>query len=110
MPNRAFRAWRVNRAAKLLSMTVAMLSTSGPGSTFFRIKTVIPGTLAGEAGLQPSDVIEQVNGMPAAQWTMETLEAALSEPGRTFDPSVAGLARGEEGRHTTHADSHLVWL
>ena len=61
-----------------------------PGSTFFRIKAVIPGTPAGEAGLQPSDVIEQVNGMPAAQWTMETLEAALSEPGRTFDLAVAG--------------------
>jgi aspartyl protease/PDZ domain-containing protein len=49
-----------------------------PGATFFRIKTVIPGTPAADAGLQPSDVIEQVNGMPAAQWTMETLEAALS--------------------------------
>ena len=57
-------------------------------STFFRIKTVIPGTPATEGGLKPSDVIEQVNGIRTAQWTMETLEAALSEPGRTFDLSV----------------------
>lgn len=59
------------------------------GSPFFRIKTVIPRTPAAEAGLTSSNVIEQVNGMPAAQWTMETLEAALSEPGRTFDLLVA---------------------
>jgi len=49
---------------------------------------VIPGTPAAEGGLKPSDVIEQVNGIRTAQWTMETLEAALSEPGRTFDLSV----------------------
>ncbi len=67
------------------------------GSTFFRIKAVIPGTPAAEAGLQPSDVIEQVNGMPAAQWTMETLEAALSEPGRTFDLSLAGPSGAKRG-------------
>lgn len=59
------------------------------GSTSFRIKTVIPGTPAGDAGLQSSDVIEQINGKPAGQWTMETFEAALSEPGRTFDLSIA---------------------
>jgi Aspartyl protease/PDZ domain len=60
------------------------------GSTFFRIKAVIPGSPAAEAGLQTSDVIEQINGMPTAQWTMETLEGAFSQAGQTFDLSIAG--------------------
>jgi Aspartyl protease/PDZ domain len=54
-------------------------------SGFFLIKTVIPGTPAAETGLRSSDLIEQVNGIPAAQWTLETLEEALSEPGRSFN-------------------------
>jgi hypothetical protein len=58
-------------------------------SRFFRIKTVIPDTPAAETGLQPSDSIEQVNGIPAVQWTLEVLEEALSEPGRTFDLVVS---------------------
>jgi len=55
----------------------------------FRIKTVIPGSPAAEIGLQPSDLIEQVNGIPAIQWTLETLDEAFSEPGRTFDLVVS---------------------
>jgi len=39
--------------------------------------------------LQPSDLIEQVNGVPAKQWTLETLDEAFSEPGRTFDLVVS---------------------
>jgi predicted aspartyl protease len=58
-------------------------------SRLFRIKTVIPGSPAAETGLQPSEVIEQVNGIPAKQWTLEALEQALTEPGRTFDLVVS---------------------
>ncbi|HEV8368787.1 MAG TPA: aspartyl protease family protein [Pyrinomonadaceae bacterium] len=55
----------------------------------FRIKTVIPGSPGAEIGLQASDLIEQVNGVPAMQWTLETLDEAFSEPGRTFDLIVS---------------------
>jgi hypothetical protein len=55
----------------------------------FRIKTVIPASPAAEIGLQPFDLIEQVNGVPAKQWTLETLDEAFSEPGRTFDLVVS---------------------
>jgi len=58
-------------------------------SMFFRIKTVIPETPAAEAGLKPSDLLEQVNGISASQWTLEALEGALSEPGRNFDLIVS---------------------
>ena len=58
-------------------------------SRLFRVRTVIPGSPAASVGLQPLDLIEQVNGIPAAQWTLETLEDALSEPGRTFDLVVS---------------------
>jgi Aspartyl protease/PDZ domain len=58
-------------------------------SRFFRIKTVILDTPAAEAGLQSSDLIEQVNGIPAMHWTLEALEDALSAPGRTFDLVVS---------------------
>jgi hypothetical protein len=58
-------------------------------SRLFRVKTVIPGSPAAATGLQPLDLIEQVNGIPAAEWTLETLEDALSEPGRTFDLVVS---------------------
>ena len=55
----------------------------------FRIKIVIPGSPAAEIGLQPSDLIDQINGIPATQWTLETLDEAFSEPGRTFDLVVS---------------------
>jgi hypothetical protein len=58
-------------------------------SRFFRIKTVIPASPAADAGFQPSDFIAQVNGIPATQWTLEALEEAFSEPGRTFDLLVS---------------------
>ena len=53
-------------------------------SRLFRIKTVVSGLPAAEAGLQPSDLIEQVNGISAPQWTLEALEDALREPGQSF--------------------------
>jgi C-terminal processing protease CtpA/Prc len=62
-------------------------------SRFFRIKTVIPGSPAAETGLQPSDLIEQINGVSATQWTLEALEDALSQPGQSFDLTVAGPTR-----------------
>jgi Aspartyl protease/PDZ domain len=58
-------------------------------SRFYRIKTVIPGSPAAETGLDPSDLVEQINGIPAKQWTLEALEQALTEPGRTFDLVVS---------------------
>jgi len=64
-------------------------------SMFFRIKTVIPDTPAAETGLQPANLIEQVNGIPAMQWTLEALEDALSEPGRTFDLVVSNPSGGK---------------
>jgi hypothetical protein len=62
-------------------------------SGFFRIENVIPGSPGAGKGLQPSDLIERINGIPATQWSLETLEDVLSEPGRTFDLEVA-KARG----------------
>jgi len=59
----------------------------------FRIKTSIVGTPAAEAGLKATELIEQVNGVAAADWTLEKLEAALEEPGRSFEMVVADASR-----------------
>ena len=65
-------------------------------SRFFRIKTVIPGSPGADIGLHPSDLIEQVNGIPAVQWTLEDLENALREPGRAFDLMVSSPKEGKK--------------
>ena len=56
----------------------------------FRVQTVIPGTPAAAAGLKATERIEQVNGMPAAEWPLANLILALEEPGRTFQMLVSG--------------------
>jgi predicted aspartyl protease len=55
----------------------------------FRIKTVISGTPAAEAELKTAELIEQVNGVAAAGWSLENLENALEEPGQTFEMVVS---------------------
>ena len=58
-------------------------------SKLFRIKTVIAGTPAAAAGLKATELIQRVNGVAAAQWSLENLEAALEELGRNFEMVVA---------------------
>jgi predicted aspartyl protease len=58
-------------------------------SKLFRIKTVIAGTPAAAAGLKAAELIERVNGLAAAEWSLEKLEEALEEPGRSFEMVVA---------------------
>jgi hypothetical protein len=64
-------------------------------SRFFRIKTVIPGSPGAEIGLETSDLIEQINGVSATQWTLEALEDALSQPGQSLDLTVASPTRAK---------------
>lgn len=56
----------------------------------FRIRTVIPGSPAAVAGLQPEEIIEKVNGLDASAWTLESLEEAFCMTGRTFDLLISG--------------------
>jgi hypothetical protein len=64
-------------------------------SRWYRINTVIPGTPAAEIGLRPDELIKSANGIRAANWTLEALEDALSEPGQQFDLLIANPTQGE---------------
>jgi Aspartyl protease/PDZ domain len=58
--------------------------TEPPAFNVFRVRRVLPGTPAEEAGIRSGDEIVSFDGRPAAEFRLASLRELLRQPGKTY--------------------------
>jgi C-terminal processing protease CtpA/Prc len=61
------------------------LTTEGEDFRTFRVKEVVANSPAAETGIQPGDLIQEIDGHSAGEYTLEQLRQMLKEAGKTIE-------------------------
>ncbi len=88
-----FKEAAENRAPYEYDMSGMFLIAPEDNFHRFQVLSTAHGGPAAEAGIRPGDVIVEIDGKPAAQWTLEQLRASFRWPGA---PRVLTVARQQE--------------
>jgi predicted aspartyl protease len=69
-------------------MSGASIAAGGRGFKIFKVRSLIEGSPAAQAGLQTGDVIESIDGRPARSLTLPEIRSMFRLPGRTYTLKV----------------------
>lgn len=87
------------------SFTGASLAAGGADFKTFKVKSVLDGSPAAEAGLRAGDVITAVDGKPAARFTAEQLRRMFRQESRKY---ILNIKRGETVLQATLKTRRLI--
>jgi hypothetical protein len=85
-----------SKAPYEFDMSGMFLTAGGDGFHKFNVLSVVEGGPAATAGIQPGDIIAELDGTPAAKLTLEQLRSTLCEAGATRSVVIVR----SDGRHT----------
>jgi len=63
---------------------------------YWRIVGVIPGSPAGEAGVEPGDLVTAINGEPVARWDTRRYEQLMSNAEEARFTFLTGTSKAEK--------------